>query len=56
MTEETIIALKNYDCLIRNKGFSQVELLWECDTLIWGDGGSSMDDLVRPGFTPATRD
>jgi hypothetical protein len=52
MTEETRIALMNYDWLIRNR--RDVELAWDSDTLVYGDGGCMIDELLRPGFTPAT--
>lgn len=55
MSEETIIALKNYDYLVRSKGLDDVALAWESDTLVWGDGGSDIETLTEPGFTPATR-
>lgn len=55
MTEETIIALKNYDWLVRNKGLDEVELHWDSDSLISGEGGYEISLLTDPGFTPATR-
>lgn len=55
MTEETIIALKNYDWLVRNRGLDEVELHWESDSLVSGDGGYEISLLTDPGFTPATR-
>ncbi|MEU1530156.1 hypothetical protein [Streptomyces fagopyri] len=54
MTEETIIALKNYDWLVRNKGLDEVELHWESDSLVSGDGGYEISLLTDPGFTPGT--
>lgn len=49
------IALRNYDYLIRSKGFDEITVHWESNTLIWGDGGSVLDEtLLTPGFTPAT--
>ena len=57
MNDETMTALKNYDYLIRSKGIDEVSLHWESDTVIYGDGGASFEaSLLRPGFTPATRD
>ncbi|MGW3817855.1 hypothetical protein [Streptomyces sp. NPDC005046] len=55
MTEETIIALKNYDWLVRNKGLDEVGLHWESDSLVSGDGGYEISLLTDPGFTPGTR-
>ncbi len=54
MSEETRIALKNYDYLLRSKGLDDVHLGWESNTLVFGDGGNLIDELARPGFTPAT--
>jgi hypothetical protein len=54
--EETRVALLNYDWMVRNRGLDNVELAFEADTLVWGDGGSDINDLCRPGFTPATAD
>lgn len=56
MLPETEIALRNYDSLIRSKGLDEVVLAWESRTLVWGDGGSDIDILTEPGFTPGTRD
>ena len=54
MHPETIIALKNYDELIRNRGLDDVELAWESGTLVYGDGGANIEILTESGFTPAT--
>ena len=54
MTEETRIALKNYDWMVRNRGLDDVELHWASDTIVYGDGGAIIDEVCRPGFTPAT--
>jgi hypothetical protein len=54
MTEETRIALQNYDWMIRNRGLDGVELAWDSDTIVYGDGGATIDTLCEPGFTPAT--
>jgi len=54
VTEETRTALRNYDWLIRNRRPEDVELHWDSDTLVLGDGGVVIDELTRPGFTPAT--
>ncbi|MEV4888763.1 hypothetical protein AB0K48_05160 [Nonomuraea sp. NPDC055795] len=56
MTEETRIALMNYDCLIRDRGLDDVELAWDSDTLVLAHGGVVIDELCRPGFTDATAD
>ncbi|MGV9776594.1 hypothetical protein [Streptosporangium sp. NPDC003464] len=51
MTEETRIALKNYDNLIRSRGLDDVQLHWDSDTLVYGNGGVVIDTLLDPGFT-----
>jgi len=57
ISEQTVTALKNYDYLLRSKGLDDVSLHWDINTLVWGDGGSLIDEtLTVPGFTPATRD
>jgi hypothetical protein len=56
VSPETRIALKNYDWMIRNRGLNDVELDWNTDTLIYGDGGGVIELLCEPGFTPATND
>jgi hypothetical protein len=55
MTEETRIALKNYDYLVRSRGLEDVELDWVSDTLVLASGGVTLDSLLEEGFTPATR-
>ncbi|MGB8943530.1 MAG: hypothetical protein WCD21_25365 [Streptomyces sp.] len=55
MTEETITALRNYDYLVRNYGLDDVELAWDSDTVVRGEGGYDMALLTERGFTPATR-
>jgi hypothetical protein len=52
VTEETTIALRNYDWLIRNH--RDVSIDWETGTPIYGDGGAVLGELGVPGFTPAT--
>jgi hypothetical protein len=54
MTDETRIALMNYDWMIRNRGLDYAALDWQTGTLIYGDGGAVIDELCRPGFTDAT--
>lgn len=54
MRDETRIALQNYDWLMRNRGTEAVLLAWDSDTLVYGDGGTDIEELCRPGFTPAT--
>ncbi|WP_174235699.1 hypothetical protein [Cryobacterium shii] len=57
MEEETRIALKNYDFVLRSKGVDDVLIDWETETLVYGDGGASFESsLLMPGFTPATRE
>jgi hypothetical protein len=55
MTEETQIALKNYDWLLRSHGLEDVTLDWESQSLIYGAGGTTIETLLKPGFTPATK-
>ncbi len=52
MTEETRVALENNDWLIQNR--EDIELDWQTATLGLTIGGVDMDELIRPGFTPAT--
>ena len=55
MTDETRVALKNYEHLLREYGWENVALVWHTDSVVYGsDGCSDIDMLVRPGFTPAT--
>jgi hypothetical protein len=54
MTDETRIALLNYDWLIRERGLDDVQLAWNVETVIYGSGGAVMDVLCERGFTPAT--
>ncbi|RCW45149.1 hypothetical protein DFQ14_103113 [Halopolyspora algeriensis] len=54
MNDETRIALRNYDWMVRNRGLDGVELYWESDTVVYGDGGTDIDTLCERGFTPAT--
>jgi hypothetical protein len=52
LTEETIIALRNFEWLLEHR---EVALDFDTETLIVGDGGVPLDTLCEPGFTPATR-
>lgn len=54
MTDETRIALRNYDWLVRNRGLDDVGLDWDTGTLIYGDGAAVIETLCEAGFTPAT--
>ncbi|WP_182544495.1 hypothetical protein [Halosaccharopolyspora lacisalsi] len=54
MNEETRTALRNYDWMVRNRGLGDVELAWDSDTIVYGNGGAVIDTLCEPGFTPAT--
>jgi hypothetical protein len=54
MPSETLTALKNYDHLIRSHGLDDVLLDWATDSLAYGDGAVLIEELARPGFTPAT--
>lgn len=56
MNPETIIALKNYDALVRSRGLDDVALDWESGTLVYGDGGADLEILTESGFTQATND
>jgi hypothetical protein len=56
MDETTRVALKNYDWMVRNRGVDDVALHWDSDTIVYGDGGGTVDLLCEPGFTPATRE
>jgi len=56
LTSETVTALRNYDWLVRDRGLDDVVLAWDTDTLVYGDGGALIEELTRPGFTPATGD
>ncbi|WP_406529761.1 hypothetical protein [Streptomyces sp. I8-5] len=55
MTEETITALRNYDYMVRTYGLDDVQLAWESDTVVRGDGGFDIGLLAERGLTPATR-
>ncbi|QSE87440.1 hypothetical protein JWS13_02100 (plasmid) [Rhodococcus pseudokoreensis] len=55
MNDETLVALKHYEYLIRDHGCEHVHLIWHTDSVVYGpDGCSDIDMLTRPGFTPAT--
>lgn len=51
MQKETEIALKNYMWMVENR---DAVLHWDTETLVYGDGGVHVDELIEPGFTPAT--
>jgi len=55
VTDEAMIALRNYDWLIRTP-LGTACLDWETGTLVCGDGGFLIDALCELGFTPATDD
>jgi hypothetical protein len=55
MLPETEIALRNYEWFVNNRP-GDYSLDWDTGTFQWGDGGTTIDELGRPGFTPATRD
>lgn len=52
LSDETIIALANYDWLVNNK--SDVELHLTYGAFTDSDGGYEITELATPGFTPAT--
>jgi hypothetical protein len=54
MMEETRIALMNYDRLIRSQGLDDVSIDWVTDIVAYGNGGFTVEELCRPGFTDAT--
>ncbi|WP_162908201.1 hypothetical protein [Allorhizocola rhizosphaerae] len=54
MMKETVIALRNYDWMVRNKGLEDIELAWDSGMLVDRDGGYDIAMLCEPGFTPAT--
>ncbi|ELB89242.1 hypothetical protein Rwratislav_30544 [Rhodococcus wratislaviensis IFP 2016] len=55
MTDETLVALKNYEYLILEHGCENVSLVWHTDSVVFGDDGwADIDMLAQPGFTPAT--
>lgn len=54
MQDETKIAIMNYDWLMRNRDGVAIE--WNTGTLLYGDGGGTIENLCERGFTPATSD
>jgi hypothetical protein len=54
VTEETIIALRNYNWPIRNRGLDDVTLDWDSGTPVYGHGGTIINTLIKRGFTPTT--
>lgn len=56
LASETVTALRNYDWLVRNQQLDDIQLAWDTGTLAYGDGGALIEELARPGFTPATGD
>jgi len=55
MTDETLVALKNYEYLILEHGCENVSLVWHTDSVVFGDDDwADIDLLAQPGFTPAT--
>jgi len=56
MMKETVIALRNYDWMVRDRGLDNVALAWDSETLVYGDGGTGIEALCEPGLTPATAD
>lgn len=45
---------RNYDWMVRNRGLDDVSLEWDTGTIVYGDGGATIETLCEPGFTPAT--
>jgi hypothetical protein len=56
LTSETVTALKNFDWLVRDRGPDEVALAWDTGSLAFGDSAVLIEELTRPGFTPATGD
>jgi hypothetical protein len=55
MLRETRIALENYDRLLRRRrGSNDVVLAWDSNTLVYGDGGCSIEELCDPRFQGVT--
>lgn len=54
VSEEVQIALMNYDWLIRDRGLDDVGIDWSSMTVVYGEGGATVETLCEPGFTPAT--
>ncbi len=52
MNDETRTALLNFTWLLNNR--DNVEIDWRSDTLLYGDGGCTLNTLTEVGFTPAT--
>jgi hypothetical protein len=44
----------NYDWLVRHDGLDGIDLVWPVGTLVHRGGGVDIDDLCKPGMTPAT--
>jgi hypothetical protein len=54
MDFETLVALANYDHIVRSAGLDMVSLDIDTGTLIYGAGKDDIDILREVGFTPAT--
>jgi hypothetical protein len=52
MQTETEIALRNFAWLVNNRDIREIH--WDSRVIVIGDGGVDVDELVVPGFTPAT--
>jgi hypothetical protein len=52
MIEQAVVALKNYEYLLREHGCENVRLIWHTDSLLFGeDGYAGFDSFAEPGFT-----
>ena len=54
LDKRTMTVLKNLEWLYANKRDETDGLHTEIYTFMRGDGGFTLDDLARNGFTPAT--
>lgn len=52
MQEETETALRNFEWIVNNRDVRQIH--WDGNAIVIGDGGVAIDELLVPGFTPAT--
>jgi hypothetical protein len=52
MTDETRIALLNYDWMVRNRGLDDVSLHFESGTIVYGEGGAVMNCAAQGSLPP----
>ena len=53
MDFETLVALANYDHIVRSAGLEMVRLDFDTGSFIYGEGEGDIDILCEVGFTPA---